>query len=83
MSSLLSYKRPHGFGRVTVKKSGLKSSAGKPDALKGCAAGRGTESLTQSREVRRDTSGGHPIYLQVKAGGEKSLSEKPERPEDA
>jgi hypothetical protein len=25
--------------------------------LKECAAGRGTESLTQSREVRRDTSG--------------------------
>src|SRR5882672_7355014 len=28
-----------------------------PDAVQACAAVRGTESLTQSREVRRETSG--------------------------
>ena len=28
-----------------------------PGAVQGCAAGRGTESLTQSREVRRETAG--------------------------
>jgi hypothetical protein len=36
---------------------GGKLASGEPDAVKVCAAGRGTESLTQSREVRRDTSG--------------------------
>jgi hypothetical protein len=30
---------------------------GKPGAVKACAAGRGAESVTQSREVRRNTSG--------------------------
>jgi hypothetical protein len=30
---------------------------GEPDAGKACAAGRGVESLTQSGEVRRNTSG--------------------------
>src|SRR5215831_6661473 len=33
------------------------TTGGEPDAVKGCAAVRGTESLTQSREVRRETSG--------------------------
>ncbi len=30
---------------------------GEPDALKGCAAGRGVESLTQSGGARRDAPG--------------------------
>jgi len=33
MGSLLSYKRPQGFGRVTVKKSGLKSSRWKAECV--------------------------------------------------
>src|SRR5919108_6027503 len=49
MSSLLSYKRPHGFGRVTVKKSGLKSSAGKAGCVErrmsGLERGKGREAL--------------------------------------
>src|SRR6266446_9466916 len=39
-------ERPKGLRRVRCK-----------GAVQGCAAVRGTESLTQSREVRRETSG--------------------------
>ncbi len=42
-----------------------------------CAAGRGAESLTQSRGVRRETPGSS-TYLRAKAGGDKSMSEKRE-----
>jgi hypothetical protein len=49
MSSLLSYKRPHGFGRVTVKKSGLKSSRWKAGCVErrtsGLEWGKGRETL--------------------------------------
>ena len=49
MSSLLSYKRPHGFGRVTVKKSGLKSSRWKAGCVErrmsGLERGKGREAL--------------------------------------
>jgi hypothetical protein len=34
MGSLMSYKRPQGFGRIPVKKSGPEPHAGKPDAVK-------------------------------------------------
>ena len=45
--------------------------------MKVCAAGRGAESLTQSRGVRRETPGSS-TYLRAKAGGDKSMSEKRE-----
>src|SRR2546421_5113333 len=47
------------------------------DEGKLCAAGRGAESLTQSRGVRRETPGSS-TYLRAKAGGDKSMSEKRE-----
>ena len=46
-----------------------------PFAGRRCAAGRGAESLTQSRGVRRETPGSS-TYLRAKAGGDKSMSEK-------
>src|SRR5262249_2965996 len=51
------------------------TKGGEPDAVKACAAGRGAESLTQSRGVRRETPGSS-TYLRAKAGGDKSMSEK-------
>jgi len=51
-----------------------------PDEGKLCAAGRGAESLTQSRGVRRETPGSS-TYLRAKAGGDKSMSEKRESQE--
>jgi len=45
------------------------------DEGKLCAAGRGVESLTQSRGVRRETPGSS-TDLKAKARGDKSLSEK-------
>ena len=48
-----------------------------PYEAKVCAAGRGAESLTQSRGVRRETPGSS-TYLRAKAGGDKSMSEKRE-----
>src|SRR2546422_7697526 len=53
------------------------SFSGEPCAMKVCAAGRGAESLTQSRGVRRETPGSS-TYLRAKAGGDKSMSEKRE-----
>jgi hypothetical protein len=50
------------------------------DEGKLCAAGRGAESLTQSRGVRRETPGSS-TYLRAKAGGDKSMSEKRESQE--
>jgi hypothetical protein len=54
---------------------GGKLTSGEPDAVKVCAAERGVESSTESREI-----GGiflsHPIHLKAKARGEKSMSEK-------
>ncbi len=47
------------------------------DEGKLCAAGRGAESLTQSRGVRRETPGSS-TDLKAKAGGDKSMSEKRE-----
>ena len=47
------------------------------DEGKLCAAGRGAESLTESRGVRRETPGSS-THLKAKAGGDKSLSEKRE-----
>src|SRR5258706_16101436 len=47
----------------------------KPGAVKACAAGRGAESLTQSRGVRREAPGSS-TYLKAKAQGNKSMSEK-------
>src|SRR5712691_852478 len=44
-------------------------------AVKVCAAGRGAESLTQSRGVRREAPGSS-TYLKAKAQGNKSMSEK-------
>jgi hypothetical protein len=40
-----------------------------------CAAERGVESSTESREIGGIFLG-HPIHLKVKARGEKSMSEK-------
>ena len=51
-----------------------------PGEGKLCAAGRGAESLTQSRGVRRETPGSS-TYLRAKAGGDKSMSEKRESQE--
>src|SRR5438132_1435977 len=48
-----------------------------PDEGKLCAAGRGAESLTESRGVRRETPGSS-TDLKAKAGGDKSMSEKRE-----
>src|SRR4029434_1927435 len=45
------------------------------DEGKVCAAGRGAESLTESRGVRRETLGSS-TYLKAKAQGDKSMSEK-------
>src|SRR5713101_2865112 len=45
------------------------------DEGKLCAAGRGAESLTESRGVRRETPGSS-TDLTAKAGGDKSMSEK-------
>jgi hypothetical protein len=49
--------------------------AEEPDEGKLCAAGRGAESLTESRGVRRETPGSS-TDLKAKAGGDKSMSEK-------
>src|SRR5215470_15099182 len=70
--------------RVPVK-LGHKHSQGRYSMLeldegKLCAAGRGAESLTQSRGVRRETPGSS-TYLRAKAGGDKSMSEKRESQE--
>ncbi len=46
-----------------------------PYEAKVCAAGRGAESLTQSRGVRREAPGSS-TYLKAKAQGNKSMSEK-------
>jgi hypothetical protein len=46
-----------------------------PYEAKVCAAGRGAESLTESRGVRRETPGSS-TYLRAKAQGDKSMSEK-------
>jgi hypothetical protein len=51
--------------------------AEEPGEGKLCAAGRGAESLTESRGVRRETPGSS-TDLKAKAGGDKSLSEKRE-----
>src|SRR5262245_28042580 len=48
-----------------------------PNEGKLCAAGRGAESLTQSRGVRRETPGSS-THLTAKARGDKSMSEKRE-----
>src|SRR4029434_6546593 len=48
-----------------------------PNEGKLYAVGRGAESLTQSRGVRRETPGSS-TDLKAKAGGDKSLSEKRE-----
>jgi hypothetical protein len=48
---------------------------GEPYARKRCAAGRGAESLTESRGVRRETPGSS-THLKAKARGDKSMSEK-------
>ena len=55
----------------------LSMGTGEPDDAKVCAAGRGAESLTQSRGVRRETPGSS-TYLKAKARGDKSMSEKRE-----
>ena len=52
-----------------------RTSGAAPDAVKACAAGRGAESLTQSRGVRREAPGSS-TYLKAKAQGNKSMSEK-------
>ena len=52
-------------------------STEEPGEGKLCAAGRGAESLTQSRRARRETPGSS-TDLKAKAGGDKSLSEKRE-----
>jgi hypothetical protein len=46
-----------------------------PTLLKVCAAERGVESSTESREIGGIFLG-HPIHLKAKARGEKSMSEK-------
>ena len=61
---------PHDKGHITEE----------PGEGKLCAAGRGAESLTQSRGVRRETPGSS-TYLRAKAGGDKSMSEKRESQE--
>ena len=68
--------------RRSVDKYSLsnKTKDGEPCALKACAAGRGAESLTESRGVRRETPGSS-TYLRAKAGGDKSMSEKRESQE--
>src|SRR5262249_20491175 len=52
-------KAVHGEGSVELAKwtFPIISLAREPYEVKVCAAVRGTESLTQSREVRRETSG--------------------------
>jgi hypothetical protein len=60
-------KGTHNKGRI----------AEEPGEGKRCAAGRGAESLTESRGVRRETPGSS-THLKAKAGGDKSLSEKRE-----
>src|SRR5438874_10231614 len=54
-----------------------RTSGAAPYEAKVCAAGRGAESLTQSRGVRRETPGSS-TYLTAKARGDKSMSEKRE-----
>ena len=44
-------------GVIPIAFTFLSMGTGEPDTSKVCAAVRGTESLTQSREVRRETSG--------------------------
>ena len=53
------------------------TTGAEPCAVQACAAGRGAESLTQSRGVRRETPESS-TDLKVKARGDKSMSEKRE-----
>src|SRR5215471_2881359 len=72
-------KAVHGEGTVELAKWTLPiiSLCREPYEAKVCAAGRGAESLTQSRGVRRETPGSS-THLKTKAGKDKSLSEKRE-----
>src|SRR5215467_7990157 len=72
-------KAVHGECTVELAKWTLPiiSLCREPYEAKVCAAGRGAESLTQSRGVRRETPGSS-THLKAKAGGDKNLSEKRE-----
>ncbi len=68
---------PDGGGRHQTGTHDKGRNTEEPGEGKLCAAGRGAESLTQSRGVRRETPGSS-TDLKAKAGGDKSLSEKRE-----
>jgi hypothetical protein len=77
VATLLDVKAWESLPMPTERERDCKPNRRAPCAVKGCAAGRGAESLTQSGGIRKDIPGSSDLPNGASLG-DKSMSEKRE-----